>query len=317
MLEAVLLVLILVLLAVILTMQFRTGRARHDHEIESAVTRAIQGTAILPRLGEFEARTQEIARAQQALVPRFEELQRLIARLAEHTHSVEESHRSLEQLLKVPASRGAFGELALEAILSDQLPPDMFGIRKQVPGVGTPDAYIKTDQGLICIDSKFPLTNFENAENTDDPAQAEAFTKQFLKDAKGHLDKVRRDYVRPQAGTTPFAFVFIPSEAVYYFLLKHGFPMLRDFAGQGVQVTSPLGLGHKLSMIRAGIHAKKLSEQAEVIHDRLLEIADAFNKVDENWRVFYTRHLKNLYNKAEELDQDYARLRDAFERLRR
>ena len=66
-----------------------------------------------------------------------------VGELATHAKEIKETHKSIEQMLRVPAERGAFGEIALETILSDQLPPDMFGIREKVLEGKTPDAYIK------------------------------------------------------------------------------------------------------------------------------------------------------------------------------
>lgn len=315
MLVTSLLIVAILLMAVNLFLQWSNNAHRAGQDVETAVKQAFQASNFLERMGGFEARTQEIARAQQGLIPRFEELQRMTASLAEHTKNVETSHFELERLLRVPGTRGAFGELALEVILKDQLPPTMFGIRKRVCG-GVPDAHINTDQGTICIDSKFPMDNFSNAEAVQDPRQKAAFTKQFLKDTRIHLEKVRQDYVRPENGTTPFAFVFIPSEAVYYFLVKNGFELLLKYARQGVQVTSPLTLTHKLELIRAGVQAGKLTKEAEKIQKQLLVISRSFDELDQNWRVFYTRHLKNLKNKADEVDQAYSRVREEFEKIK-
>jgi DNA recombination protein RmuC len=311
--QTVLLGLVLAGLVVVFVLQLRAMKGPQSQDIGGEVARALQSSGVLTRLGEFEARTQEISRAQQALIPRFEQLQELTAQLAEHTRNVEASHKGLEQLLKVPASRGAFGELALERILTDQLPPGMFGIRKRI-AVGTPDAYIKAPEGVICIDSKFPLTNFENAEKAQDPDEKARFVKQFLKDAKGHMEKVM-DYVQPDKGTAPFAFVFIPSEAVYHFLLRHGFDLVMEYAKKGIQVSSPLTLTPKLELIRASVNALHLSEKAEEIHRQLQAVARGFADLDKQWRVFYETHLRNLTNKAEAVEQAYSKLRTAFDKV--
>jgi len=315
MLVTILLIIVILMLFITIFMLWTSLGHQHGNEMETAVKQALHESNFLGSLGKFEARTQEIARAQQGLIPRFEELQRLTSSLAEHTKNVETSHQTLERLLRVPGTRGAFGELALEGILQDQLPPTMFGIRKHVCGV-VPDAHIITEQGVICIDSKFPMDNFSNAENADDPKEKASFTKQFIKDTKVHLEKVRLDYVRPESGTTEFAFVFIPSEAVYYFLVKNGFELLLQYAKKGVQVTSPLTLTHKLELIRAGIHAAKLTKEAQKVQKQLQDISRLFGELDENWRIFYSRHLKNLANKAEEVDQAYKKVRNEFEKIK-
>ena len=238
-----------------------------------------------------------------------------VGELATHAKEIKETHKSIEQMLRVPAERGAFGEIALETILSDQLPPDMFGIREKVLEGKTPDAYIKSTVGIICIDSKFPLENYRRIMESDDPQEKEKFKKQFLRDVKGHLDKIASDYVCPEKGSADFAFAFIPSEGVYWFLINESFELLREYTKNGVQVVSPLTLSHKVELIKAGVHAKKLSEEAEKVKNDILRLSQRFREVDEVWRVFYKTHFKNLAGKAEELDEVYKRLREEFDRI--
>lgn len=238
-----------------------------------------------------------------------------VGELAIHAREIKEAHKSIEQMLRVPAERGAFGEIALETILSDQLPPDMFGIREKILDGKTPDAYIKSTVGIICIDSKFSLDNYRKMVESDDPKEKEKYKKRFLKDVKGHLDKIASDYVCPEKGSADFAFAYIPSEGVYWFLVNEAFEMLQHYTKNGVQVVSPLTLSHKIELIKAGVHAKKLSEEAENVKNDLLRLSQRFRDIDEVWRVFYRTHFKNLVGKAEELDEAYKRLREEFERI--
>lgn len=230
---------------------------------------------------------------------------------------IRDNYRSLETMLRVPTQRGALGEMALETILSDQLPPDMFGIRTKIIDGKVPDAYIRSTVGIICIDSKFPLDNYARAVESEEPAAQEGYRKQFLKDVKGHLDKIAMDYVRPDAGSADFAFAYIHSESVYWFLVNEGFDMLREYTKKGVQVVSPLTLSHKVELVKAGVHARKLSEDAVRVQAELAALSRDFAQIDENWRVFYQTHLRNLGNKAEELDSAYRGLRDDFDRIER
>ncbi len=69
---------------------------------------------------------------------------------------IRQTHASLEQMLRSPAGRASFGELSLEVILADQLPPDYFGVRQKCFDGKVPDGHIRAPEGLICIDSKFP-----------------------------------------------------------------------------------------------------------------------------------------------------------------
>ena len=238
-----------------------------------------------------------------------------MGQLTAHARDIRESYASIEQMLRVPKERASLGELSLEAILSDQLPPDMYAIRSRVFDGKTPDAYIKSTVGLICIDSKFPLDNYREMVQATEAKDSERFKRQFVRDVRGHLEKISVDYVRPENGSSEFAFAYIPSEGVYHFLVCEAYDTLREYTGKGVQVASPLTLSHKIELIKTGVHARKLSEDAERVRSDLIRLSRRFQEVDQVWRVFYQTHFRNAGNKAEDLDRAYKELRTEFSRI--
>ncbi|MDF1556812.1 MAG: DNA recombination protein RmuC [ANME-2 cluster archaeon] len=286
MLTDILLGTIIVLLIILIFLVLRQGKVE-PRDVESAVSNSWIKLGLDERLGE----------------------------LTTYAGDIRDNYRSLEQMLRVPTQRGALGEMALETILSDQLPPDMFGIRKKVLDGTIPDAYIRSTVGIICIDSKFPLENYIRFMESSEPKEQEGFKRQFLRDVQGHLDKIAQDYVRPDKGSADFAFAYIHSEGVYWFLVNEGFEMLREYTKQGVQVLSPLTLSHKIELIKAGVHARKLSEDALKVQAELVALSRGFNEVDVKWRVFHQTHLRNLGNKAEEIDSAYKGLKNDFDRI--
>jgi len=285
-LTEILLGVIIVLLGILIFLLFKRGEV-DPRDIENAVFRVWKESGLNDKVGE----------------------------LSTHAKEIKETHKSIEQMLRVPKERAALGEIALETILSDQLPPDMFGIRKEIFDGKTPDAHIRSTVGIICIDSKFVLDNYRKMVESDDPQQKESFKKQFLKDLRGHLDKIKNDYVCPEKGTADFAFAYIPSEGVYWFLVNEVFDLLRDYAKNGVQVVSPLTLSSKIELIKSGVHAKKLSEEAEKIANELRELSKKFEAVDKVWKVFYDTHFKNAVNKADEVEKAYKELREEFNKI--
>ena len=244
-------------------------------------------------------------------------LQERVGELATYAQDIRSDYRSLEQMLRVPVERASLGEISLEKMLSDQLPPDMFGIRKRVFDGKIPDAVIRSTVGVICIDSKFPLDNYVRTIEAEEPEEKERCKKQFLRDVRGHLDKIADDYVCPQRGSAEFAIAYIPSEAVYYFLVTEAYDTLLGYTRRGVQAVSPLTLSHKIELIKAGVHAKKLSEQAEEVRNDIRALGQRFADIDKNWQVFYATHLRNAVGKAEELAQSYSALRNEFDRISR
>lgn len=238
-----------------------------------------------------------------------------IGRLATYAKDIRNDYRSLDQMLRVPVERASLGEIALEQILSDQLPPDMFGIRERILDLKVPDAHIKSTVGAICIDSKFPLENYRAMMEAEDPKEKEKLKKQYLRDVRGHLDKIAEDYVCPEKGSAEFAFAFLPSESVYYFLVTEAYDTLRSYTSRGVQAVSPLTLSHKIELIKAGVHARRLSEQAERIRNDIARLSQWFSEIDKSWQIFYESHFRNATRKAEELDGAYKRLREEFDRI--
>jgi DNA recombination protein RmuC len=288
MITQILLAIVVILLVVLIFLAFK-GRGVKPRDIEDAVS------STWTKLG----------------------LDEKIGMLTTHARDIRDCHRSIEQMLRVPTERAALGEISLETILSDQLPPDMFGIRRTILDGKIPDAHIRSTVGLICIDSKFPLDNYRRMVETEDSTGKQNFKNDFHKDVRTHLNKIAQDYVCPEKGSAEFAFAYIPSEGVYYFLVSEEFEMLRDFAKRGVQVVSPLTLSHKIELIKAGVLSKKLSEEAESVRNDLNAISQRFNEIDELWRVFYNTHLRNAGDRAEELDRAYSKLRDEFDRISR
>jgi DNA recombination protein RmuC len=242
-------------------------------------------------------------------------LDQKIGTIESHANDIRQSYRSFEQMLRVPKERASFGELALETILSDQLPPDMYGIRETVFDGKRPDAHIKSTEGVVCIDSKFSLDNYARMLATEDPAEKQRFKKDFVADVRRCLDKIAVDYVCPDKGSAEFAFAYIPSESVYYFLLNEAYEMLLEYVKAGVQVVSPLTFSAKIELIRAGVQAKKLSEKADEVKNDLITISRRFAEVDDKWRLLYETHLKNTVDRAADLDKSYKKLRDEFDRI--
>jgi DNA recombination protein RmuC len=286
MLTNILLSVVIVLILVLIVLVLRRGRI-NPSDFENSVSTAWIKIGLDKKIGEIQAFSQDIRN----------------------------DFRSLETMLRVPSERGAFGEIALENILSDQLPKDMFGIREKIFDGKTPDAHILSTAGIICIDSKFPLDNFRKIVEVNEDEKP-AYKKQFIKDVQGHLEKILQDYVHPESGSAPFAFAFIPSESVYYFLTTDAYDMLMNYARKGVQVVSPLTLAHKVELIRAGVHAKKLSEEAERVMNQIIRLSHLFNNVDKDWKIFYETHLRQASKKAEDLDEDYKMLRAEFDRIK-
>jgi DNA recombination protein RmuC len=302
----VLLIVVMVMVGVLLVIVMKSLL---DRKGTKRIEDAVRGLGLEQKIGEIKSYNDGIKEQYLRLQT---EMEHNVGQIMQYASDVRTDYRSLDTMLRVPQQRGALGEIALETILADQLPESMYGIRQRVFGKN-PDAHINSVVGIICVDSKFPLDNFKkmiDAESDDDKASYKA---EFLKNIRVHLQKIKDDYVRPDLGTTEFAFAFIPSESVYWFLVTEMYDELMKWTKDGVIVVSPLTISSKIALIRSGVHAKKLSDEASKIMEMLTKLKNAFVTVDASWKTFFSSHFTNAYKKAQAVDEAYRKLRDTFD----
>ncbi len=234
-------------------------------------------------------------------------LDKEIGSLENQVSEIKELHTDLETMMKNPRERGEFGEVKLEALLEDHLPQSMYGVQGEVAGK-RPDAFIESADGKICIDSKFPLDNFKKLVDEED----ESYERKFRNDAEKQLKEIAEKYVRPDEGTAEYAFEFVPSERVYYYLVKEEYQLLSKYTQKGVQVVSPLTLGHKLEIVKGEAHAREMSEKADEVIEKLHALKTRHEKFEDSWSTL-RRHIRRAHNKADEVDKEYRDLKKEFD----
>lgn len=187
--------------------------------------------------------------------------------------TIAEQLNNLEKVLKHQKQRGNLGEASLELILANILPPGSYTMQYEFPGGETVDAIITTKEGFIPIDAKFSLDNYQRLINAVDDRQREELEKQFKNDLKMRIDETAK-YVRVKDGTLPFAFMYIPAEAIYYDLLineigsvKVNTRNLIDYAynEKKVIIVSPTTFAAYLQSVLYGFKAFKIEETAKDI----------------------------------------------------
>ena len=185
--------------------------------------------------------------------------------------SIAEQLSNLEKVLKNQKQRGNLGEASLELVMSNILPPGAYAMQYEFPGGETVDAIIRTKEGVIPVDAKFPLENYSRLLNEKDDVRRAEFEDSFKKDLKKRIDETAK-YVRPKDGTLPFAFMYIPAEGIYYDLLNDGVGAvntrsLLDYAQneKKVIIVSPTTFAAYLQSVLYGFKAFKIEEQAKDI----------------------------------------------------
>ena len=194
--------------------------------------------------------------------------------------TIAEQLANLEKVLTHQKQRGNLGEASLELILSNILPPGSYRMQHEFANRDKVDAVIVTREGMIPVDAKFSLDNYNRVLHAIDEKQRDELEKEFRNDLKKRIDETAK-YVRPEEGTLPFAFMFIPAEAIYYDLLinevgavKVNTRNLIDYAYQEkkVVIVSPTTFAAYLQSVLYGFKAFKIEETAKDIIKRVNEL---------------------------------------------
>lgn len=194
--------------------------------------------------------------------------------------NVTDQLRNLQDILKNPKQRGVLGEYYLETVLKNVMPPGTFELQYEFRDGAKVDAIIRTKQGLISVDSKFSLENYNRLLEAKTQDERERYENAFYNDLKIRVDETAK-YIRPEEGTLEFAFMFIPSEAVYYDLLINKVGAVRAntvnlieyAAGQKkVMVVSPTTFLAYLQTVLQGLKALQIEEAAKKIGERVRDL---------------------------------------------
>ncbi len=180
--------------------------------------------------------------------------------------------KSLQDILKNPKQRGILGEYYLETVLKNVLPPGSYQMQYGFEDGTIVDAVVFVDKRIIPVDSKFSLENYNRMVETRDANEKKRLETAFINDLKLRIDETSK-YVKPEEKTTDFAFMFIPSEAVYYDLLINKVGVIAEdtnnliyYAGKKkVVVVSPTSFLAYLQTVLQGMKNQKISEQAQTI----------------------------------------------------
>jgi DNA recombination protein RmuC len=209
------------------------------------------------------------------------EVRQQLGRLHEASERIREVGQdvsSLKQILQAPQFRGGLGEFLLEEVLAQLFPSEFYSMQHTFESGERVDAVLRVGQGLIPIDSKFPLDSFRRLTEASS-AGAESDTRQarrqFRADVRKHLDDIARKYIRPKENFYDFALMYVPAENVYYEAIireEHGSEEtgLFEYAlALRVIPVSPNTLFAYLQVIALGLKGLKVEERAQKILEGL------------------------------------------------
>lgn len=199
--------------------------------------------------------------------------------------------RELQDFLKSPKLRGNIGEQVLTDLITQIFPKNSFYLQYQFKSGDKVDAAIKTDGGILPIDAKFPMENFQKLVKAKAEEEIKTYRKEFGKDIKRHIDAISKKYILPDEGTMDFALMYVPSEAVFYELVN--MDEIMDYARQQrIYVVSPSTLYAHLQTILLSFEGKKIEAQSKEVFKLLRALQVDYDKVNESLDTL-GKHLTN------------------------
>lgn len=233
---------------------------------------------------------------------------REIGELKRETGAFTEVSRGMKELhefLRSPKLRGNIGEMVLKDLISQMFPKSSYKLQHQFKSGERVDAAITTDAGLLPIDSKFPMENFQRlAAATSN--EREIYKKAFMRDIRTHIGAIAKKYILPAENTLDFALMYIPSESVFYELV--GIEELMTYSRElRVYPVSPNTLYAALQTILLSFEGRKIESRAKEVFQSLRAIAKDFEKTRDDLAIL-GGHISKAHGKFEDVDSRFSSL---------
>lgn len=270
-----------------------------------------------------------------SLQKQFKESTKLVSDVTERLTKLDETNKrvvdvadelkTLQNVLQNPKQRGGVGEYYLQTVLENVMPPGGFKLQYAFKNGDIVDASVFIDKKILPIDSKFSLENYNRLVEETNKDKREALAKLFKADLKNRIDETSK-YIRPKENTMDFAFMFIPSEAIYYDLLinKVGTTntSARDlmeyaFRDKNVIIVSPTTFLAYLQTVLQGLRSLQIEEQAKDIRLRVGELGRHIGTYETFMQKLggslgtTVNHFNNAHKELKKIDKDIVKIADA------
>ena len=219
---------------------------------------------------------------------------------------VSRSMRDLQDFLKNPKLRGNLGEEVLKDLLNQVFPKNAVYLQYQFKSGEKVDAALKTDAGILPIDSKFPMENFQKMVKGETEDERERAKREFSRDVKKHIDAISKKYILPEEGTVDFAIMYVPSESVYYEIVNL-LEVMEYARNQRVYPVSPTTMYAHLRIILLSFEGKRIEQQARSVLSSIRAIQKDYDKVDGVLGIL-GKHIGNAYNTMASLSSTFLQL---------
>lgn len=259
--------------------------------------------------------------ASQAVYQQMNSFTREATQIREKLKQVQESVKdvsSFQEIFKSPKLRGQWGEASLEHILSQHFPSELYKIQYLFSSGEQVDAVLKLPNGRVLpIDSKFPSENFGRMIESEAEEDRKLFQKQFIEDVKAKINEIASKYVIPSEGTTDFALMYIPAEAIYYEIINNigkEFDLTSYAWSKKIILTSPNTIYLTLRTIEHWFKDTQISRQTQEILKRLDKVNQDAEKLMDDFRKL-GNHLRNAVSAYDSSEKRLSLFSDKVEKL--
>ena len=229
--------------------------------------------------------------------------------------------KSLEKILGNQKQRGIFGEIQLENLLSNVLPPEIFQMQYSFKNGDMVDAIIKVNDNIIPIDAKFSLDNYNRMIESSDENEIKLLEKKFKEDIKSRIDETAK-YIKPQEKTLDYAFMFIPADGLYQDLLNSRVGSLKINSNElvsyaylkKVMIVSPMSLFPMLQITMKALNNLKIEKEIDTVIKNVRNLSNHL----ASYQLYHDKlgntlkTVVNHYNKSSDefgkIDKDISRI---------
>jgi len=222
-----------------------------------------------------------------------------------HLSEMGQDLRRLQDILKAPKVRGGLGERLLENLLANLLPGAHFTLQHSFLSGEKVDAAIRLPGGLVPVDAKFPLENFQRILSAQGDEETRRARRAFREDIRRHAQNIAAKYIRPAEGTLDLALMYVPAENVYYeaFVLgaehEEGPDLWQDLLDRRVFAVSPNTFAFYLTTLSIGLRGMRVAEEARRIVGALSALEGDLQGLRETFDLT-GRHLSNAVRNFED-----------------
>ncbi len=223
---------------------------------------------------------------------------------------------SLQNLLGDKRSRGAFGEVQLEGLVRNILPPDAYEFQAKLSNGNRVDCLLilPAPTGRVPVDAKFPLENYHRMLESD-LAESDrlAARRQFKADIRKHIDDISYKYLIKNE-TSDGAVMFVPAEAVFAEIHAYHADLVEYAMNKHVWIVSPTTLMAVLNTARAVMKDVQMREQVHIIQRELGKLSVDFKRFDERMKRL-ADNIRRAHEEAGQVEISSRKISDHFTRI--